>query len=226
MKDTSKAEIPGTSKESAMNLLMDRIQSPIGDILIVSDGENLCAVEFDNGEGRLGVYLHKRFGDFTLHQSDDPQGFSDRLRAYFGGNIHALDDIPVATGGTEFQRRVWMALREIPSGSTTSYGELAKKIGKPGASRAVGLANGMNPIPIVLPCHRVIGADASLTGYGGGLDRKRWLLEHEGALLNLGESSRAGRPSRAMQTPSTSDRRLEQIGRSDRGNPMNTGDYR
>ena len=190
-----------------MNLLMDRIQSPIGDILIVSDGENLCAVEFDNGEDRLGAYLRKRFGEFTLRQADDPQGFSGRFRAYFAGNIHALDDIPVAAGGTEFQRRVWMALREIPSGSTTTYGELAKKTGKPGASRAVGLANGMNPIPIVLPCHRVIGANASLTGYGGGLDRKRWLLEHEGALLYLGEGSRAAMTSRARRTPSPSDRR-------------------
>ncbi len=180
-----------------MNLLMDRMESPIGELLIVSDGANLCVVEFENGEDRLETYLHKRYGDFTLKQADDPQGFSNRIRAYFAGNIHTLDNIPVATSGTEFQRRVWMALRDIPGGSTTSYGDLAKKIGKPGASRAVGLANGMNPIPIVLPCHRVIGADASLTGYGGGLDRKRWLLEHEGVQLNFHKRLDAASPPNA-----------------------------
>ena len=174
-----------------MNLLMDKIDSPVGELLIVSDGMNLCAVEFEGGEERLKTYLYKRYGDFALQQVDDPQGFSSRIRAYFAGNAHALDAIPVETGGTDFQRRVWKALRDIPSGSTTSYGELAKKIGKPGASRAVGLANGTNPIPIVLPCHRVIGADGSLTGYGGGLDRKRWLLEHEGAQLNFRKGSHA-----------------------------------
>ncbi|MGH9431064.1 MAG: methylated-DNA--[protein]-cysteine S-methyltransferase [Terriglobia bacterium] len=174
-----------------MNLLMDRIESPIGELLIVSDGEKLCAVEFEGGEARLKAYLQKRYGNLTIQPVDDPQGFSGRVRAYFAGNVHALEEIPVETGGTDFQRRVWKALREIPSGSTTSYGELAKKVGKPGASRAVGLANGMNPIPVVLPCHRVIGADASLTGYGGGLDRKRWLLEHEGVQLRLRKGSYA-----------------------------------
>lgn len=174
-----------------MNLQMDRIQSPIGDVVLISDGKNLCAVEFAEGRNRLNPYLRKRFGAFTFHLVDDPQGFSNLFRAYFAGEIQALDKIPVETDGSEFQRRVWMALREIPSGCTTSYGELAKRIGKPGASRAVGLANGMNPVPIVLPCHRVIGADASLTGYGGGLERKRWLLEHEGALLNISKDSRA-----------------------------------
>jgi methylated-DNA-[protein]-cysteine S-methyltransferase len=168
-----------------VNLLVDRIESPIGDILIASDGKSLCAVEFDGDEKRLEAGLHKRFGGVEVCWVSDPQGFSRSMRAYFAGDLHALDKIPAATGGTEFQRRVWAALREIPCGSTSSYSELAKRIGNPRAIRAVGLANGSNPIPIVLPCHRVIGADASLTGYGGGLHRKRWLLEHEGAALNL-----------------------------------------
>jgi methylated-DNA-[protein]-cysteine S-methyltransferase len=168
-----------------MDLLVDRVASPIGNILIASDGANLCAVQFDGGEQTLEEGLRKRFGDVTVCYVRDPQGFSSSIRAYFAGQLDAIDGIPVVTGGTEFQRRVWKALRNIPCGCTSSYGELAEKVGQPGASRAVGLANGSNPIPIVLPCHRVIGADGSLTGYGGGLDRKRWLLEHEGALLQI-----------------------------------------
>jgi methylated-DNA-[protein]-cysteine S-methyltransferase len=200
----------GSEKENTVNLFMDNIESPIGQLLIVSDGASLCAVEFDGDDVRLRAYLQKRFGQFTLQPASDPQGFSGRIRDYFAGNLRALEGIPVETGGTEFQRRVWQALREIPTGSTTSYGELAQKIGKPRASRAVGLANGMNPIPVVLPCHRVIGADASLTGYGGGLDRKRWLLEHEGALLALrGESNAStGRKVSNSMRADTGERRV------------------
>ena len=99
----------------------------------------------------------------------------------FTGELHALDALPVATGGSAFQRRVWRALRDIPPGTTISYAELALRVERPSAFRAVGLANGANPIGIVVPCHRVIGSDGSLTGYGGGLERKRWLLAHEGA---------------------------------------------
>jgi methylated-DNA-[protein]-cysteine S-methyltransferase len=101
------------------------------------------------------------------------------LRNYFAGELDAIDHLPVKTAGTLFQRAVWSALREIPLGSTESYGKLAQRIGRPNAVRAVGLANGSNPIGVVVPCHRVIGADGSLTGYGGGMDRKRWLLRHE-----------------------------------------------
>jgi methylated-DNA-[protein]-cysteine S-methyltransferase len=108
-----------------------------------------------------------------------PSSITDALAQYFAGSLTALDAVAVRTGGSTFQRRVWAALREIPAGSTTSYGWLAALLEIPNASRAVGLANGANPIAIVVPCHRVIGADGSLTGYGGGLARKRWLLDHE-----------------------------------------------
>jgi methylated-DNA-[protein]-cysteine S-methyltransferase len=104
---------------------------------------------------------------------------TDRLAAYFAGDLFAVDAIETRTGGTPFQRAVWSALRPIPPGTTVSYGELARAIGRPAASRAVGAANGANPIAIVVPCHRVIGANRTLTGYGGGLARKAWLLEHE-----------------------------------------------
>ena len=105
------------------------------------------------------------------------------MEAYFAGNLAAIDEIRVETGGTPFQREVWAALRTIPAGTTLSYSALAVQIGRPKAVRAVGLANGANPISIVVPCHRVIGANNSLTGYGGGMQRKRWLLAHEGFLL-------------------------------------------
>ena len=115
----------------------------------------------------------------TLIPSPRSFGPASAIAAYFDGDLHAIDSLPTATEGTPFQKDVWQALREIPTGQTVSYGVLAKYIGKPAAVRAVGLANGANPIGIVVPCHRVIGADGSLTGYGGGLERKRWLLHHE-----------------------------------------------
>ncbi len=116
------------------------------------------------------------------HRPDD-QWFTDiaeQIDAYFAGDLSSFD-VPLRMTGTEFQRRVWSELQAIPYGETVSYGELARALGSPGAVRAVGLANGRNPITIIVPCHRVIGADGSLTGYGGGLERKAWLLDHEAA---------------------------------------------
>jgi methylated-DNA-[protein]-cysteine S-methyltransferase len=104
------------------------------------------------------------------------------MARYFTGEIGVLDTIPVELNGTPFQKNVWQALRRIPGGSTISYAELAKRIGEPSAVRAVGAANGANPVAVIVPCHRVIGSDGRLTGYGGGLDRKQWLLEHEGVV--------------------------------------------
>jgi methylated-DNA-[protein]-cysteine S-methyltransferase len=128
--------------------------------------------------------LQKRYGKVDLIQTSDPYGFSSCIRAYFAGDYRCLDDIPVNTGGTVFQQQVWSALRTIPVGTTMTYGGLAVQVGKPTAYRAVGATNGLNPVAIVLPCHRVIGANDSLTGYAGGLERKHWLLQHEGKILS------------------------------------------
>ena len=140
------------------------------------------------------------------------------LDAYFAGDLGAIDNISVATGGTPFQRTVWAALHRIPAGMTTSYGALAVTIGRPSAMRAVGLAVGSNPVAVIVPCHRVIGADHSLTGYGGGLARKRWLLAHEGLELSDGRvrQKRAGnigsrpQPSRAEKRDFAARRQIDQ----------------
>jgi methylated-DNA-[protein]-cysteine S-methyltransferase len=118
-------------------------------------------------------------GNVSLTPGHLPTAIRSALDAYFEGDLRAIDELHVKTGGTEFQREVWAALRTIPASQTLSYGALAARIGRPKAVRAVGLANGSNPIGLVVPCHRVIGADGSLTGYGGGMERKRWLLKHE-----------------------------------------------
>lgn len=161
-------------------LLFDSIDSPIGAVLIAVDDGRLCALEFAGYEARMMTLLERRYGPVHFTSAADPEGFSRRVRDYFAGDLHALDCIPVDVGGTPFQQRVWGALRAIPLGTTMTYGAMAARLGKPAAYRAVGAANGSNPAAIVIPCHRLIGADASLTGYASGLHRKRWLLEHEG----------------------------------------------
>lgn len=130
----------------------------------------------------MRALLRLHYGDYALDDAAGPAAVRDALMACFAGDPAGVATLTVATGGTPFQRTVWSALREIPLGTTTSYGALAQRLGRPSASRAVGAANGANPIAIVLPCHRVIGADGTLTGYGGGLFRKRWLLQHEARL--------------------------------------------
>lgn len=164
---------------------LERLDTPTGRMLIVTDDDHrLRAVDWEDHEPRMRRLLRRHYGEnaIRLREALRPSAARRALQAYFEGGLDALADLPSATNGTEFQRAVWDALRRIPPGSTLSYGALADRIGKPKAMRAVGLANGANPIAIVVPCHRVIGANASLTGYGGGLDRKRWLLAHEGAL--------------------------------------------
>lgn len=161
-------------------LLSDRIDTPIGAILITVDSEQLCSLDFEENEQHIMASLRRRYGEFTLVPTRNPSGISERLRSYFAGDYSCLDNIPVNTGGTSFQQQVWLALRAIPPGTTVSYGELAARLGRPTAYRAVGGTNALNPIAIVLPCHRVIGSNASLTGYAGGLERKQWLLQHEG----------------------------------------------
>ncbi len=161
-----------------MKLYTDRIETTIGTILIATDDASLCALDFADTRERMLSGLRARYGEVELaHQ--DPLGCASRVRAYLAGELDALDDVPVDTGGTPFQRRVWAALRQIPCGSAISYGELATAIGAPRAARAVGAANARNPVAIAVPCHRVIGSSGALTGYAGGLERKRWLLAHE-----------------------------------------------
>lgn len=161
---------------------MDRVSTPIGTMIIAVDPEgNLRAALFAEDEETVRHYLRLQCGKsgFILKPAKNPHGISETIGRYFAGELSAINGIPVETGGTSFQREVWHALREIPCGATTSYGKLAERIGRPAAVRAVGLANGANPVAVVVPCHRVIGANGSLTGYGGGIERKRWLLNHE-----------------------------------------------
>jgi methylated-DNA-[protein]-cysteine S-methyltransferase len=165
-----------------LRLLIDCIETPIGELAIVADAAGrLRAVDWTEHDANMQRSLRLHYGEhgFSLTPAPNPAGLSAAMRSYFAGNLKAIDDLPVATAGTDFQREVWRALRRIPCGETISYGELARRIDRPAAVRAVGLANGSNPISVVVPCHRVIGADGSLTGYGGGIERKRWLLAHE-----------------------------------------------
>jgi methylated-DNA-[protein]-cysteine S-methyltransferase len=161
---------------------IDRVLTPIGTMIIAADPDGKLRVAlFAEDEEIVRHYLRLQCGapEFTFEATANPHGLSTAIRRYFAGELDAIDHIHVETGGTAFQRKVWLALRGIPCGATTSYGRLAREIGHPAAVRAVGTANGANPVAVVLPCHRVIGADGSLTGYGGGIERKRWLLDHE-----------------------------------------------
>lgn len=162
-----------------MKLLLDEIHSQMGTLLLVADEQALCALDFSNAEKQMMQRLMARYKGYEVERVSDPHGFSRSIQAYLIGKYNAIKDIPVNSGGTSFQQQVWSALRKIPSGTTTSYGKLASQLGKPKAARAVGMANSLNPIVIVIPCHRVIGANAALTGYSGGLERKKWLLNHE-----------------------------------------------
>jgi methylated-DNA-[protein]-cysteine S-methyltransferase len=165
-----------------LQFISDRLPTPIGDLLIVADDEgNLRATFWTDQEEDLQRMLRRHFAGrpVELQPERNPHGVTHVIARYFAGELHAIDTLPVATAGTPFQREVWSALREIPCGTTISYGQLAARLGRPAAVRAVGLANGANPIGVVVPCHRVIGANGSLTGYGGGIERKRWLLDHE-----------------------------------------------
>ena len=156
-------------------LIYDVVPTPIGQLIVASNGVAVAGVWMANARPDDERWEDQRGIDRVLIEA------RRQLVAYFAGRLRAFE-IPLAPNGTEFQRRVWSALTKIPYGTTISYGDLARRLRNSAAVRAVGAANGRNPIPIIVPCHRVIGSDGSLTGFGGGLDRKRWLLEHEGAL--------------------------------------------
>jgi O-6-methylguanine DNA methyltransferase len=162
-----------------MEIFLGHMPSPVGVLTLAWNESGLRALDFDGFDERFRTLLKTHYGECTLTDAAIPTRCGDALDAYFAGDFSLVDQLPVATNGTPFQQAVWAALRAIPPATTMSYGQLAQKLGNPGASRAVGRANGSNPIGIVVPCHRVIGADGSLTGYGGGISRKRWLLEHE-----------------------------------------------
>jgi methylated-DNA-[protein]-cysteine S-methyltransferase len=160
------------------------VATPIGGLALVARDEVLVGLEFADALDRrdgLARSLSRRLGAFETREVADPAGAATRLARYFEGDLAALDEQPCEPHGTPFQLEVWRALRAIPAGATRTYGELATALGKPAAMRAVGAANGANPIAVFVPCHRVIAADRTLWGYGGGLERKRWLLVHEGA---------------------------------------------
>jgi methylated-DNA-[protein]-cysteine S-methyltransferase len=170
-----------------MNFSLDSLPTAIGALLIVfDDEERLRALDWEDYETRMRRLLRLQYGsEIELGEGSAPKSIRDPLNAYFAGDFSALDRIEIEMGGTPFQRKLWTALRTIAPGTTSTYGALAAQIETPKAIRAVGAANGANPISIVLPCHRVIGSDQRLTGYGGGLDRKRWLLTHEGATFRM-----------------------------------------
>ena len=160
---------------------LDRLNTPIGIALIVTDEDGvLRALDWQDYEPRMRGLLRLQWGAAELKNAPAPDAVRAALSAYFKGDLDRLGDIKWSVNGTPFQCKVWTALPEITAGSTLSYGALAARLGSPQAMRAVGHANGANPISVVVPCHRLIGADGSLVKYGGGLERKRWLLRHEG----------------------------------------------
>jgi len=177
--------IPNRGVIQMQTFLIDRTATPVGELVLIADEQGrLRAIDWTDHEARLMKLLntHYRADRFTLREQRDPSGLTDAMQRYFAGELSIIDRLPVMTAGTEFQRTVWQQLRQIPCGEILTYGQLAQRIGRPTASRAVGMANGSNPISIVVPCHRVIGSQGALTGYAGGVQRKQWLLQHEGYL--------------------------------------------
>jgi methylated-DNA-[protein]-cysteine S-methyltransferase len=180
--------IIGETAMRAQTFSLERIDTPTGRMFLVTDEQSrLRAADWEDHEDRMQRLLRLHYGQnaIQLRETSAPSSAHIALEAYFAGDTESIGTVLTATNGTEFQRAVWDALRRIPFGHTMSYGALAADIGRPKAVRAVGLANGSNPIAVFVPCHRVIGANNSLTGYGGGLERKRWLLNHEAALKSV-----------------------------------------
>jgi methylated-DNA-[protein]-cysteine S-methyltransferase len=181
---SAKATITPSAQPTA-RFFYDHVESPLGPFTVVADGDGrLVAAGWTDDAtdgrmaGRLRILATRADAEFV--RASNPGGLSAALAAYFAGDLAAIEKLPVSeSAGTPFQRSVWRALRGIPCGESRSYGDIAREIGRPSAVRAVGLANGSNPICIVVPCHRVIGSNGKLVGYGGGVERKRWLLTHE-----------------------------------------------
>src|SRR6478672_4520001 len=153
-------------------ILSDRIDTPLGAMVVLASEGRLVQLSFDDSSGWANRDRERRFGDTELRPTSDPFGISSRINAYFAGDLAAINAIATEAVGTPFEMRVWDELRRIPCGTTASYGKIAERVGDRNGARAVGIANNRNPIAVVVPCHRVIGADGALVGYGGGLDRK------------------------------------------------------
>jgi methylated-DNA-[protein]-cysteine S-methyltransferase len=190
-----KKQPPSVAK---LTFALSRLETPIGVALIATDDQGRLRVfDWEDRAERMQRGLDRIYrasGGVRLDESvAAARGVRDRLNAFFAGDLAAIDAISVESAGTPFQRKVWATLRKIPAGKTWTYTELAARAGKPAAVRAAGAANGLNPISVVVPCHRVIGADGSLTGYGGGIPRKEWLLRHEGAGFKTSGGARAKR---------------------------------
>jgi methylated-DNA-[protein]-cysteine S-methyltransferase len=167
------------------SIALQTVDSPVGPLTIAANGPAVCLLHFGAANAAARAALAKWYAGQSIESHPDPGGAVSILRRYFSGDLASLDDVEVELHGTPFQTRVWRALRLVRAGTTSSYAELAGRVGARAAVRAVGAANGANPIAIVLPCHRIIGSNGSLTGYGGGLERKRWLLKHEGVERSL-----------------------------------------
>jgi methylated-DNA-[protein]-cysteine S-methyltransferase len=152
-------------------------------MVLVARGGVILVLEFADKDDRMARACKARVGDVELQQASNSFGLSDRRRACFGDDLSAIENLLTDGGGTVFEEKVWAALKRISCATTVSYGSIARKLGDIQHLRAVGTASGKNPIAMVVPCHRVIGADGSIVGYGGGLTRKKWLLRHDGVLL-------------------------------------------
>jgi methylated-DNA-[protein]-cysteine S-methyltransferase len=173
---------------------LDRLQTPIGTAMLATDADGvLRAFDWEDYASRMNELLRLQYGTVVLRDARAPDATRAALSGYFEGELAALSTVRWRVAGTPFQRKVWTALSKIPPGTTMTYGALAAQLGMPGAMRAVGHANGSNPLSVVVPCHRLIGADGSLVNYGGGVERKRWLLAHEG--VDLAPAPQRGAPA-------------------------------
>ena len=184
MPDTKK-NCPGSKIGLVDTIALATTDSPIGELTVAARGSKVCLVHFGPIDRYVRTTLARWYPDAQVEPGKDPGGVLKVLARYFSGDLASLDEVVVELHGTSFQQRVWLALRTVTAGTTASYAELADRVGAASAVRAVGAANGANPVAVVLPCHRIIGSNGSLTGYGGGLDRKRWLLDHEGVNRTL-----------------------------------------
>jgi len=160
-------------------MYLDKFDCQLGEVVLAGTAEALCALDFGDCRDRMDRLLMRHWPGVELERKPGFGGFRGTIQTYLDGDLEALTAVRADSNGTEFEELVWKFLRTIKPGTTASYGELAARMGRPGAARAVGRANSLNPIALVVPCHRVIGGDGSLTGYAGGLQRKKWLLAHE-----------------------------------------------